>query len=78
MIFAFALYLRNVVRRYVNWWKSFANSFLCGAKYAAKRVIIGVGLIFVVLWVSVLLYASFYHLYVPSVAILRPAHFKFR
>ena len=78
MIFASVYYVRDLVRRYVTWWKNSATNLLYGAKYAVKRVAICAGLVVVVVWVSVLLYASFYHVYVPSASILRPAHFKFR
>ncbi|KAK7103550.1 hypothetical protein V1264_018424 [Littorina saxatilis] len=70
--------VKGQIRRLVYRFRNFTRSFLYGAKYAAKRVFVLFGLVVVILWISVLLYASFYHIYVPSASIVRPAYFKFR
>lgn len=70
--------VKGLFRRIINYYKNTAFSFMYGAKYAAKRVFVLSLLVTAVLWLSVLLYASFYHIYVPSASLVRPAHFKFR
>merc|ERR1719300_43609 len=49
-----------------------------GAEYTAKRVFVLLGIVFVTVWFSFMLYASFYRMYVPAPSITRPAHFIFK
>ncbi|XP_076464227.1 seipin-like isoform X2 [Babylonia areolata] len=65
-------------KRTMAWFNGTMMNVVCGAMSAAKKVAICVVLFVVILWVSILLYASFYHAYVPAATIVRPAHFKFR
>jgi len=51
---------------------------MIGAEYTAKRVFVLSGIVSVTVWLSFMLYASFYRMYVPAPSISRPAHFVFK
>ena len=62
----------------LNLYASIGLLFLHLLKYVVKHLVVGCAFIFVTLWTSVLMYSTFYLMYVPSSSVVRPVHFTFR
>lgn len=68
----------SFVNRVIERWKRFVSYAFDNLQNTVKRVAVVLSAAFVIIWIAVLLYASFYHVHVPSASIIRSAHFKFR
>ncbi|XP_076442498.1 seipin-like isoform X2 [Babylonia areolata] len=70
--------LTESVRQLSDCFAAYIGFLFDGARCLIKRFFLGTGVSMVTVWTSVLLYASFYHFYVPTASLVRPAHFQFR